>query len=192
MAIRNACQMLMILGIDTRSVYEEDFEKPFLEESAEFYKVRTWLQDRFHYIVCDWAVQLNHIDFNWISMYHTFDHLLVSLGGECTSFIYTSLLKSSLSLLCCFLTPEVYEWSTRHCCTYFWQPVCCSTSRGLQLCASNKLLHLLFFRLSWFLYQQLEGQKFLAENSASVYIQKVCKLAAFKLTFFVLPWLFWS
>lgn len=39
MAIRNACQMLMILGIDTRSVYEEDFEKPFLEESAEFYKL---------------------------------------------------------------------------------------------------------------------------------------------------------
>lgn len=29
----------MILGIDTRNVYEEDFEKPFLEESAEFYKV---------------------------------------------------------------------------------------------------------------------------------------------------------
>ena len=42
-AIKNACQMLMTLGIDTRSVYEEDFEKPFLEESAEFYKVR--LQD---------------------------------------------------------------------------------------------------------------------------------------------------
>ena len=40
MAIRNACQMLMILGIDTRSIYEEVFEKPFLEESAEFYKVR--------------------------------------------------------------------------------------------------------------------------------------------------------
>ena len=39
-AIKNACQMLMILGIDTRSVYEEDFEKPFLEESAEFYEVR--------------------------------------------------------------------------------------------------------------------------------------------------------
>ena len=35
--------MLMILGIDTRSVYEEDFEKPFLEESAEFYKVRFFL-----------------------------------------------------------------------------------------------------------------------------------------------------
>ena len=32
--------MLMILGSDTRSVYEECFEKPFLEESAEFYKVR--------------------------------------------------------------------------------------------------------------------------------------------------------
>ena len=40
MAIRNACQMLMILGIETRSVYEEVFEKPFLEESAAFYKVR--------------------------------------------------------------------------------------------------------------------------------------------------------
>ena len=39
MAIRNACQMLMLLGIDTRSVYEEDFEKPFLKESEEFYKV---------------------------------------------------------------------------------------------------------------------------------------------------------
>lgn len=39
MAIRNACQMLMILGIDSRVVYEEDFESPFLEESAEFYKV---------------------------------------------------------------------------------------------------------------------------------------------------------
>jgi len=31
----------MVLGIESRSVYEEDFEKPFLEESAEFYKVRT-------------------------------------------------------------------------------------------------------------------------------------------------------
>ena len=40
MAVKNACQMLMILGIDTRSVYEDVFEKPFLEESAEFYIVR--------------------------------------------------------------------------------------------------------------------------------------------------------
>lgn len=32
--------MLMILGIDTRSVYEEDFEKLFFEEFVEFYKVR--------------------------------------------------------------------------------------------------------------------------------------------------------
>jgi hypothetical protein len=31
--------MLMILGIDSRNVYEEDFERPFLEQSAEFYKV---------------------------------------------------------------------------------------------------------------------------------------------------------
>ncbi|XP_050426064.1 cullin-3-like [Adelges cooleyi] len=40
-AIKNACQMLMILGIQTRNVYEEDFEKPFLEQSAEFYKMES-------------------------------------------------------------------------------------------------------------------------------------------------------
>ena len=31
--------MLMVLGIETRSVYYEDFERPFLEESREFYMV---------------------------------------------------------------------------------------------------------------------------------------------------------
>jgi cullin 3 len=39
LAIKNACQMLMILGIEGRSVYEEDFERPFLHQSAEFYRV---------------------------------------------------------------------------------------------------------------------------------------------------------
>jgi cullin 3 len=38
-AIKNACQMLVTLGIDSRSVYEEDFEAPFLQQSAEFYGV---------------------------------------------------------------------------------------------------------------------------------------------------------
>lgn len=38
-AIKNASQMLMILGINSRTVYEEDFERPFLFQSAEFYKV---------------------------------------------------------------------------------------------------------------------------------------------------------
>lgn len=38
-AIRNACQMLMILGLEGRSVYEEDFETPFLDMSAEFFQV---------------------------------------------------------------------------------------------------------------------------------------------------------
>lgn len=33
--------MLMVLGINSRAVYEEDFERPFLQQSAEFYKVRT-------------------------------------------------------------------------------------------------------------------------------------------------------
>lgn len=40
-AVKNACQMLMILGIDSRVVYEEDFEKPFLEQSAEFYRMES-------------------------------------------------------------------------------------------------------------------------------------------------------
>lgn len=38
-AIKNACQMLMLLGIKNRQVYEEDFERPFLQQSVEFYKV---------------------------------------------------------------------------------------------------------------------------------------------------------
>ncbi|RWS04386.1 cullin-3-A-like protein [Dinothrombium tinctorium] len=41
LAVRNACQMLMQLGIDSRSVYEEDFERPFLQQSAEFYKLES-------------------------------------------------------------------------------------------------------------------------------------------------------
>lgn len=40
-AIKNACQMLMMLGIDTRNVYEEDFESHFLKQSAEFYKIES-------------------------------------------------------------------------------------------------------------------------------------------------------
>jgi cullin 3 len=38
-AIKNACQMLMVLGINSTSVYEEDFERPFLQQSAELYRV---------------------------------------------------------------------------------------------------------------------------------------------------------
>ncbi|XP_034829354.1 cullin-3 isoform X1 [Maniola hyperantus] len=41
LAIRNACQMLMVLGINSRAVYEEDFEKPFLLQSAEFYRMES-------------------------------------------------------------------------------------------------------------------------------------------------------
>lgn len=35
--LKNITQMLVDLGISSRSVYEEDFEKPFLESSAQFY-----------------------------------------------------------------------------------------------------------------------------------------------------------
>nr|CAD7453726.1 unnamed protein product [Timema tahoe] len=41
LAIKNACQMLMVLGINGRSVYEEDFERPFLHQSAEFYRLES-------------------------------------------------------------------------------------------------------------------------------------------------------
>ena len=39
LAIKNACHMLMMLGIETRNVYEEDFGSHFLKHSAEFYKI---------------------------------------------------------------------------------------------------------------------------------------------------------
>lgn len=35
--------MLMVLGLNDRAVYEEDFEDPFLNMSAEFFQVRLWL-----------------------------------------------------------------------------------------------------------------------------------------------------
>ncbi|CAF5121585.1 unnamed protein product, partial [Rotaria sp. Silwood1] len=38
-AVKNACQLLMSLGMDNRSVYADDFETPFLLQSAEFYRV---------------------------------------------------------------------------------------------------------------------------------------------------------
>lgn len=41
LSIKNSCQMLMILGIDGRTVYEEDFERHFLRVSAEFYKLES-------------------------------------------------------------------------------------------------------------------------------------------------------
>ena len=39
LSMKAACQMLIVLGIDSRVMYEEDFEKPFLVQSAEFYRV---------------------------------------------------------------------------------------------------------------------------------------------------------
>ena len=53
MAIKNTCEMLLALGIDSRSVYEDYFEKPFLEESAEFFKVRAYSR-----LICKRAVSL--------------------------------------------------------------------------------------------------------------------------------------
>ena len=51
-AIRNACQMLMILGLEGRSVYEEDFEAPFLEMSAEFFQVISYKIQISYVFIC--------------------------------------------------------------------------------------------------------------------------------------------
>jgi cullin 3 len=36
--LKNIIQMLVELGVNNRNVYEEDFEKPFLETSTQFYR----------------------------------------------------------------------------------------------------------------------------------------------------------
>lgn len=41
MQIREACQMLVQLGVESPSVYEEDFERPFLDQSREFYRAES-------------------------------------------------------------------------------------------------------------------------------------------------------
>jgi cullin 3 len=41
LAIKNACQILMLQGVETRNVYEEDFGSNFLKQSAEFYKIES-------------------------------------------------------------------------------------------------------------------------------------------------------
>jgi len=38
-SVKETCKMLMALGISSREVYEDDFEKPLLSESREFYRV---------------------------------------------------------------------------------------------------------------------------------------------------------
>ncbi|KAH7982960.1 cullin-3-like [Rhipicephalus sanguineus] len=40
LSLKKTCEMLLVLGLNSRSVYEEDFEKPFLAESARFYALR--------------------------------------------------------------------------------------------------------------------------------------------------------
>lgn len=42
--IKGICAMLMELGAGTRTVYEQDFEKAYLAESAEYFQVK---RDRF-------------------------------------------------------------------------------------------------------------------------------------------------
>ncbi len=53
--MKNTCKMLMALGIGSREVYEEDFEKPLLTESREFYRVSHsyWLLCTCHSLFFD-------------------------------------------------------------------------------------------------------------------------------------------
>ena len=46
-AVKSTCKMLMELGIGSRDVYEDDFERPLLEESREFYRVNLPVLDAF-------------------------------------------------------------------------------------------------------------------------------------------------
>lgn len=78
LAIKNACQMLMVLGINSRSVYEEDFERPFLFQSAEFYKVCNILS-RFvgaNFFVCPIRIFYN---FSSIALNPSKHHLFIYL-----------------------------------------------------------------------------------------------------------------
>lgn len=40
-SVKATCEMLMALGIKTRTVYEENFEQPFLEVSGEFFRMES-------------------------------------------------------------------------------------------------------------------------------------------------------
>lgn len=64
LAIKNACQMLIVLGIENRWVYEEDFERPFLTQSASFYKMEAqkFLSENNASIYIK-KVEVSHIDF---------------------------------------------------------------------------------------------------------------------------------
>ncbi|KAH7939528.1 hypothetical protein HPB52_013521 [Rhipicephalus sanguineus] len=65
LAIKQACDMLESLGHGSRSIYEEDFERPFLAETTRFYKSRcqNYLQtmDSLAYV----AKVEQHIDEEW-------------------------------------------------------------------------------------------------------------------------------
>ncbi len=39
--VKNITQMLIDLGVNSRAVYEDDFEKHFLETSATFYRIES-------------------------------------------------------------------------------------------------------------------------------------------------------
>lgn len=50
--MKNACQMLMALGVDARTVYESEFEIPFLRQSAEFYRVSILFSTYSRFVMC--------------------------------------------------------------------------------------------------------------------------------------------
>lgn len=76
--------MLMALGIGKRDVYEDDFEKPFLRESREFFRVR---QTELHVHVCcsDTAVC------NVCTMYFQISIIIIHVSNSVYMYMYTYL-----------------------------------------------------------------------------------------------------
>ena len=50
LAVKNACQMLMLLGIETRNVYEEDFETHFLRQVSDIQFISKSTIDKEYFI----------------------------------------------------------------------------------------------------------------------------------------------
>ena len=58
-SIKNVCQMLMTLGVGSRDVYKEDFEKPFLDQSADFYRVSRFISCFLSYVFSYFKITFN-------------------------------------------------------------------------------------------------------------------------------------
>ena len=49
--MKNMCQMLLELSLENNEVYQEDFERPLLKVSRQFYRVGLFPMPSTHYIL---------------------------------------------------------------------------------------------------------------------------------------------